>query len=550
MSWNGTAWTDMAALSPTSNFGVRALTGLTLGTLATGQQYTPYSQKVVASDGTGPYSYASSRGALPPGLMLASDGTLSGTPTQAGNYTFSVSATDSTPQGNGGPFQGGRDYTMQIIASGSKQAQTLTFGSVPTSMFVNPNSATFPNLNLALTATASSGLPVTFGSSTPLVCAVNGSTVTGLTVGSCQITADQAGDATWNPAVQLSTTLSVAKQAQTITVTAPTSVGVGSAVAVTATSSSSLPVTITATPLTTCSVSGSAATGYSVTGLLAGTCTVAANQIGDGAWNAATPVSKAVTVAALKAQTITLTVPATLTMGTNGAVTASSTSKLAVTVVSTTPATCTVNAGALVPVGAGTCSLSASQAGDATWAAAPTLSKSITVAQKAQTLTLTTPTSLTMGTAGAASAKSTSLLPVTISVSTPAACSFDAATGVLNPVGAGTCTVTAAQAGDATWKVATAVSKNITVAQKTQTITFTTPTTITRPATGSATATASSTLPVSVVSTTPTICTVSLGATASIITGVAAGTCKLTASQPGDATWKAATAVAKSVTIK
>jgi hypothetical protein len=43
---------------------------------------------------------------------------------------------------------------------------------------------------------------------------------------------------------------------------------------------------------------------------------------------------------------------------------------------------------------------------------------------------------------------------------------------------------------------------------------------------------------------------VSLGVTGSIVTGVAAGTCKLTASQPGDATWKAATAVAKSVTIK
>ena len=43
-------------------------------------------------------------------------------------------------------------------------------------------------------ATATSGLPVTFTSLTPLVCGVSGTTVTGLATGTCRIAADQAGN--------------------------------------------------------------------------------------------------------------------------------------------------------------------------------------------------------------------------------------------------------------------------------------------------------------------------------------------------------------------
>jgi hypothetical protein len=47
-----------------------------------------------ASGGSPPYSWKAS-GTLPPGLVLGSNGTLSGTPTQAGSFAFSVTATDS-----------------------------------------------------------------------------------------------------------------------------------------------------------------------------------------------------------------------------------------------------------------------------------------------------------------------------------------------------------------------------------------------------------------------------------------------------------------------
>ena len=53
-----------------------------------------YSQTITASGGVGTYTF-SSTGTLPPGLTLATGGLLSGTPTTAGPFTFSVTATDT-----------------------------------------------------------------------------------------------------------------------------------------------------------------------------------------------------------------------------------------------------------------------------------------------------------------------------------------------------------------------------------------------------------------------------------------------------------------------
>jgi hypothetical protein len=55
-----------------------------------------------ASGGSPPYTWAAT-GVLPPGLTLGPDGALSGTPTQAGTFSFSVVATDSAPAPEKGP---------------------------------------------------------------------------------------------------------------------------------------------------------------------------------------------------------------------------------------------------------------------------------------------------------------------------------------------------------------------------------------------------------------------------------------------------------------
>src|SRR5205823_7323885 len=50
-----------------------------------------YSRQLTAGGGTAPYSWALAAGSLlPPGLSLTSGGALSGTPSAAGSYTFTL----------------------------------------------------------------------------------------------------------------------------------------------------------------------------------------------------------------------------------------------------------------------------------------------------------------------------------------------------------------------------------------------------------------------------------------------------------------------------
>ncbi|MFC5569283.1 putative Ig domain-containing protein [Lysobacter yangpyeongensis] len=79
-------------------------------TLPDGLAGTAYSQALNASGGAAPYAFSLVSGALPAGISLSSAGVLSGTPSSAGNFTFTARATD----GNG--FAGDQAYTLVITA--------------------------------------------------------------------------------------------------------------------------------------------------------------------------------------------------------------------------------------------------------------------------------------------------------------------------------------------------------------------------------------------------------------------------------------------------
>ncbi len=74
----------------------------------TGKVGTPYSHRVEWKPGTGcpPFTYAVVGGEFPPGLSLSSSGSISGTPTKAGTYSFYIRQTDNCgPEGEGNsPF--------------------------------------------------------------------------------------------------------------------------------------------------------------------------------------------------------------------------------------------------------------------------------------------------------------------------------------------------------------------------------------------------------------------------------------------------------------
>lgn len=81
---------------------------LTPETLPAGLFASAYQQQLSTSGGTAPYSYAVTTGTLPGGLTLSASGVVSGTPTAAGGFAFTVTATDALG------FTGTRDYTVQV----------------------------------------------------------------------------------------------------------------------------------------------------------------------------------------------------------------------------------------------------------------------------------------------------------------------------------------------------------------------------------------------------------------------------------------------------
>ncbi len=83
--------------------------------LSDGTAESVYSQQFTASGGTAPYAYTVSKGSLPAGLNLSATGLLTGAPTTAGSYNFTVQAADSST-GSGAPYFASRTYSLTVWA--------------------------------------------------------------------------------------------------------------------------------------------------------------------------------------------------------------------------------------------------------------------------------------------------------------------------------------------------------------------------------------------------------------------------------------------------
>lgn len=94
--------TDATAASATRSLSIAVGTGLAVATvsLAPGSVGSAYSQTLSATGGTAPYSWAVTSGGLsasilPPGLAVSTSGVVSGTPSMAGSFTFTVQVLDA-----------------------------------------------------------------------------------------------------------------------------------------------------------------------------------------------------------------------------------------------------------------------------------------------------------------------------------------------------------------------------------------------------------------------------------------------------------------------
>ncbi len=116
------------------------VTAPTAGALVSGQVGTTYSQTFTATGGQGTHSFALDSGALPAGLTLSAAGELSGSPTQAGVFSFSVIAADASP--TPGPFISTPvAYTLEI--AGPTIVLTPAAGALPTGQRTVAYSQTF-----------------------------------------------------------------------------------------------------------------------------------------------------------------------------------------------------------------------------------------------------------------------------------------------------------------------------------------------------------------------------------------------------------------------
>jgi hypothetical protein len=325
------------------------------------------------------------------------------------------------------------------LSYGINLPQTITFGAAPTGVTVGGTGQ--------VSATASSGLPVVFGSLTPSVCTVSGGTVTGVGSGTCTVTADQSGNTQFAAATEITQSFNVGGIIQTISFGAAPTVVVGGTGTLSATASSGLAVTYASSTPTVCTVSGS-----TVTGVTAGTCTVSANQAGNGSYQGATQTTQTFSVGQGN-QTIAFGTAPSIAVSSNGALSATASSGLAVTFSSATPSVCTVAGNTVTGVSTGTCTIDANQAGNSNYFAAPQMTQSFMVNIASQTIAFTYLPNVVVGTGDSLSATASSGLAVTFSSATPSVCSVSGNT--VTAIATGTCVVAADQPGNGNYSAAT-----------------------------------------------------------------------------------------------
>jgi uncharacterized protein (TIGR03437 family) len=341
--------------------------------------------------------------------------------------------------------------------------QTITIASIPSVLPLN--TPPFP-----VQATASSGLPVSIAVTPGGGCSVEGDVLTLLAEGRCELALSQAGNQIYGSATLFRSVFvnpaSSAKVPQTITFGALSNRALGAPTfTVSAIASSGLPVSFSSNTLPVCTVSGTI-----VTQLSAGTCSLTASQAGNATYDAAFPETRTFAVVSgslERSQTIDFGAPISRVLQDfQVTISANSSSSLPVTFTSGSPSICTVVANTVTLLAVGNCSITASQAGDITYAPAPPVTRTFPITNpillQPQTIAFPALPARTLGAAPfVITASASSGLPVKFSSNTTAVCTVGGSTITLHNTGQ--CSITASQAGNSIYLAATPVTQTFLV---------------------------------------------------------------------------------------
>ncbi len=350
------------------------IVAVTPTTLTAGTGSTAYSQVLTASAGRAPYTFSTTlaSGSLPAGLSLASNGTISGTPTASGPFTFTVTGTDSS-LGNG-PFTFTSSTISLTIAAptisvapttlptptfGTAYSQTLTAGGGNGSYTFAVTAGSLP-AGMSLSGGVLSGTPTAAGSFSFTVEATDGNGFTGSKTYSGTVNAVVPGAPTIGSAT-------AGNGDADVSFTAPASTGGAAITNYTVTSNpGGFTATGSASPLTVMGLTNGTAYTFTVT---------ADNSVGTGTASAGSN-----SVTPMGTQTITFANPGAQNFDASRTLSATASSGLPVTFTSSTTGVCTITgSGALTFISTGTCTIDADRAASAAYLAAPTVSQSFLV---------------------------------------------------------------------------------------------------------------------------------------------------------------------------
>ena len=355
-----------------------------------------------------------------------------------GHWSAGFTGLDVTPLMHAEAAVGDADGDTTYVVR--KADQTITFDPLPAKTYGDPD--------FGISASASSGLAVSFSATGH--CTVAGSTFHLTGAGSCVITASQAGNQDID-AASASQTLTIAKAGQAITFDALAGKTYGDAnFTLAANASSGLTVSFAASG--NCTL-----TGLTVHISGAGTCTITASQAGSENYDAAVDVPQTFTVAKASQTIMFGPLPAKTYGDPDFEISASS--GLAVSFSAT--GHCTVAGSTFHLTGAGSCIITASQAGNENYAAA-SASRTLTIAKAGQTITFGAPAGKTYGDADfMLNASASSGLAVSFAAS--GSCTVSGFT--VHITAAGTCALTASQPGDENVDAATSVQQTFTIVE-------------------------------------------------------------------------------------